>query len=79
MIFWINIQVTAEKITVGSQVWVANPSVAWIDGEMLKIDGLEAEIQTSDGKKVSWSYATRKSVNFYFVYQLHHIIKKIYG
>ncbi|KAK1426784.1 hypothetical protein QVD17_15464 [Tagetes erecta] len=44
--------VTAEKITVGSQVWVANPSVAWIDGEMLKIDGSEAEIRTSDGKNV---------------------------
>ncbi|KAJ0509800.1 putative myosin ATPase [Helianthus annuus] len=41
-----------EKITVGSQVWVADPSVAWIDGEMLKIDGTEAEIRTSDGKKV---------------------------
>ncbi|XP_024973824.1 myosin-9 [Cynara cardunculus var. scolymus] len=41
-----------EKITVGSQVWVENPSVAWIDGEVLKIDGKEAEIQTTDGKKV---------------------------
>ncbi|MFS7888772.1 putative myosin ATPase [Helianthus anomalus] len=50
-------QATTEKITVGSQVWVANPSVAWIDGEMLKIDGTEAEIRTSDGKKVSCSYA----------------------
>ncbi|KAI3668044.1 hypothetical protein L6452_43117 [Arctium lappa] len=41
-----------EKITVGSQVWVENPSVAWIDGEVLKIDGKEAEIRTTDGKKV---------------------------
>lgn len=41
-----------EKITVGSQVWVENPLVAWIDGEVLKIDGTEAEIQTTDGKKV---------------------------
>ncbi|KAI7749717.1 hypothetical protein M8C21_022113, partial [Ambrosia artemisiifolia] len=43
---------TTEKITVGSHVWVENPSVAWIDGEMLKIDGTEAEIRTSDGQKV---------------------------
>nr|GEU97948.1 myosin-9-like isoform X1 [Tanacetum cinerariifolium] len=43
---------TTEKITVGSQVWAANPSVAWIDGEVLKIDGTEAEIRTADGKKV---------------------------
>lgn len=27
-----------------SQVWVENPSVAWIDGELLKIDGTEAEM-----------------------------------
>ncbi|KAJ9543544.1 hypothetical protein OSB04_023251 [Centaurea solstitialis] len=41
-----------DKIIVGSQVWVENPSVAWIDGEVLKIDGKEAEIRTTDGKKV---------------------------
>lgn len=46
-------QETTDKITVGSQVWVTNPSVAWIDGEVLKIDGTEAEIRTTDGKKVS--------------------------
>ncbi|KAK9057368.1 hypothetical protein SSX86_022203 [Deinandra increscens subsp. villosa] len=43
---------TAEKITLGSQVWVENSSVAWIDGEVLKIDGTETEIRTTDGKKV---------------------------
>lgn len=43
---------TTGKITVGSQVWVENTSVAWIDGEVLKIDGTEAEIRTTDGKKV---------------------------
>ncbi|CAH1417764.1 unnamed protein product [Lactuca virosa] len=48
----IPIKDTTGKITVGSQVWVENPSVAWIDGEVLKIDGTEAEIRTTDGKKV---------------------------
>ncbi|KAL8215013.1 hypothetical protein R6Q57_004462 [Mikania cordata] len=41
-----------EKITVGSQVWVENSLVAWIDGEVLKIEGTETEIRTVDGKKV---------------------------
>ncbi|KAD3338354.1 hypothetical protein E3N88_33875 [Mikania micrantha] len=41
-----------EKITVGSQVWVGNSLVAWIDGEVLKIEGTETEIRTVDGKKV---------------------------
>ncbi|KAL8226300.1 hypothetical protein R6Q59_000156 [Mikania micrantha] len=40
-----------EKITVGSQVWVGNSLVAWIDGEVLKIEGTETEIRTVDGKK----------------------------
>lgn len=53
MSFSIYMQETTDKITVGSQVWVTNPSVAWIDGEVLKIDGTEAEIRTTDGKKVS--------------------------
>lgn len=49
----INIQGATTNIIVGSQVWVEDPSVAWIDGEVLKINGEEAEIQTTDGKKVS--------------------------
>ncbi|KAI3806052.1 hypothetical protein L1987_21943 [Smallanthus sonchifolius] len=40
------------NIIVGSEVWVEDPSVAWIDGEVLKINGEEAEIQTTNGKKV---------------------------
>ncbi|CAH1447311.1 unnamed protein product [Lactuca virosa] len=40
------------NIIVGSEVWVEDPSVAWIDGEVLKINGEEVEIQTTDGKKV---------------------------
>ncbi|KAK9067572.1 hypothetical protein SSX86_011683 [Deinandra increscens subsp. villosa] len=40
------------NIIEGSQVWVEDPSVAWIDGEVLKINGEEAVIQTTVGKKV---------------------------
>lgn len=41
------------NIIEGSQVWVEDPSVAWIDGEVSKIKGDTAEIRTTDGKKVS--------------------------
>ncbi|KAJ0501527.1 putative myosin ATPase [Helianthus annuus] len=40
------------NIIVGSEVWVEDPSVAWIDGEVLKINGEEVEIHTTDGKTV---------------------------
>ncbi|KAL7582247.1 hypothetical protein Lser_V15G41794 [Lactuca serriola] len=45
-------QGATTNIIVGSEVWVEDPSVAWIDGEVLKINGEEVEIQTTDGKKV---------------------------
>lgn len=40
------------NIIVGSQVWVEDPAAAWIDGLVTKINGAEAEIELSDGKKV---------------------------
>uniref|UniRef100_A0A5B7APN9 Putative myosin-9-like n=1 Tax=Davidia involucrata TaxID=16924 RepID=A0A5B7APN9_DAVIN len=43
---------TPVNIIIGSHVWVEDPAVAWIDGQVSKISGEEVEIQTSDGKKV---------------------------
>uniref|UniRef100_A0A5B7AQU0 Putative myosin-9 n=1 Tax=Davidia involucrata TaxID=16924 RepID=A0A5B7AQU0_DAVIN len=43
---------TPVIIIVGSHVWVEDPALAWIDGQVTKINGAEAEIQTSNGKKV---------------------------
>lgn len=45
-------QATAVNIIVGSQVWVEDQELAWIDGLVLKITGQNAEIETKDGKKV---------------------------
>lgn len=45
-------QGTAVNIIVGSHVWVEDPEVAWIDGEVKKITNGEAEIERTDGKKV---------------------------
>ncbi|XP_057962768.1 myosin-9 [Malania oleifera] len=43
---------TSVNIIVGSHVWLEDPALAWIDGQVLKITGEEAEVQTSNGKKV---------------------------
>ncbi|KAJ7977279.1 Myosin [Quillaja saponaria] len=41
-----------ENIVVDSPIWVGDADLVWIDGQVLNINGEEAEIQTSDGKKV---------------------------
>ncbi|XP_042517474.1 myosin-9-like [Macadamia integrifolia] len=43
---------TPVNIIVGSHVWVEDPALSWIDGQVSKINGQDAEIQTSNGKKV---------------------------
>ncbi|XP_010553755.1 PREDICTED: myosin-11 [Tarenaya hassleriana] len=44
---------TPVNIIVGSHVWVEDPEVSWIDGQVEKINGPEVEIQTTSGKKVT--------------------------
>lgn len=41
------------NIIVGSQVWVEDPTEAWIDGEVFRINGEEVHIHTTNGKTVS--------------------------
>ncbi|KAL2345815.1 hypothetical protein Fmac_007100 [Flemingia macrophylla] len=40
------------NIIVGSHVWVEDREVCWIDGQVSKINGKDAEIEASNGKKV---------------------------
>ncbi|XP_075100951.1 myosin-9-like isoform X2 [Nicotiana tabacum] len=40
------------NITVGSHVWIEDPSVAWIDGQVSEVNGQEIQVQTSDGRTV---------------------------
>lgn len=42
------------NIIVGSQVWVEDPEIAWIDGEVTQINGTTATIVTTNGKTVSF-------------------------
>ncbi|XP_051133264.1 myosin-8-like [Andrographis paniculata] len=43
----------SSNIAVGSQVWVADPEEAWIDGEVLKVNGDEIKVKCSSGKTVA--------------------------
>lgn len=47
------LQATSENVIVGSKVWVEDPELAWIDGEVTKINGQELHVQTTHGKSVS--------------------------
>ncbi|XP_074320673.1 myosin-11-like isoform X2 [Silene latifolia] len=43
---------TPVNIIVGSHVWAEDRDIAWVDGQVVKIIGQDAEIETSNGKKV---------------------------
>ncbi|KAH6818341.1 myosin family protein with Dil [Perilla frutescens var. frutescens] len=45
-------QASSVNIIVGSHVWVEDPVLAWIDGEVKRIDGQDVHVQTTNGKKV---------------------------
>ncbi|KAL4561162.1 hypothetical protein LXL04_033324 [Taraxacum kok-saghyz] len=45
-------QATAANIIVGSQVWVEDHEVAWIDGDVLEINDKEIKVQCSNGQEV---------------------------
>lgn len=49
---YLQLQGTPVNIIVGSNVWVEDPELAWIDGQVSKINGQEAEIENTNGKKV---------------------------
>ena len=45
-------QTNLVNIVVGSPVWVEDPEVAQIDGEVFEINGQEAKIQTTNRNTV---------------------------
>ncbi|AES61248.2 putative myosin ATPase [Medicago truncatula] len=44
---------TPVNIIVGSHVWIEDPEEAWIGGYVSKINEKDAEVETTDGKKVA--------------------------
>ena len=51
-------QGTPVNIIVGSHVWVEDPTLAWIDGEVVSIKNNEVHVQTSNGKKVPFTFSS---------------------
>ncbi|XP_038995062.1 myosin-17-like [Hibiscus syriacus] len=41
-----------DNIIIGSHVWVEDPGLAWIDGEVIRINGNELHVKTTNGKTV---------------------------
>ncbi|MBA0787771.1 hypothetical protein Gotri_027182, partial [Gossypium trilobum] len=41
-----------DNIIIGSHVWVEDPGLAWIDGEVIRINGNETHVKTAHGKTV---------------------------
>ncbi|KAG6738314.1 hypothetical protein POTOM_057926 [Populus tomentosa] len=52
-VYALNTQGSKENIIVGSHVWVEDHELAWLDGKVSKITGQDAEIEASNGKKVT--------------------------
>lgn len=50
------LQAAPDNIIVGSHVWVEDPVLAWIDGEVTRINGQEVHVNCQNGKKVSALY-----------------------
>lgn len=46
-------QGTPVNIIAGSHVWVEDPEIAWVDGQVTKINGAEVEVKTSTGNLVN--------------------------
>jgi len=46
------LQAAQASIAVGSQVWVQDPDVAWIDGEVVKVNGDTVMVKCSNEKTV---------------------------
>ncbi|KAH0909935.1 hypothetical protein HID58_033256, partial [Brassica napus] len=57
---------TPVNIIVGSHVWVEDTDVAWIDGQVEKINGQDVEVQATNGKKAS-STLNQTELNIFLI------------
>lgn len=46
------LQAAPVNIVIGSHVWIEDPTLAWIDGEVFRVNGQEVNIHTTNGKTV---------------------------
>lgn len=52
-------QTQSVQIIVGSHVWVEDPVLAWLAGEVTSISGQDVHVRTTKGKMVSASSCSR--------------------
>ncbi|KAE9604688.1 putative myosin, SH3 [Lupinus albus] len=46
----LSLQSALVSISVGSHVWVEDPTYAWVGGEVSKVNGEELHVRTTNGK-----------------------------
>jgi hypothetical protein len=46
------VQAATLKIVLGSHIWLEDKDLAWIDGEVFRIEGQKAHIRTTNGNMV---------------------------
>jgi len=56
------LQAAPVNIVVGSHVWVEDPDLAWVDGEVSQINGHEVHVHTTNGKSVCFSWLIVKFI-----------------
>jgi myosin-5 len=50
------LQAATLKIALGSHIWLEDKDLAWIDGEVVRIEGRNAHVHATNGKTVRESY-----------------------
>ena len=64
-------QAAQVNFVVGSHVWVEDPELAWIDGEVLEVDNEDIKIESTYGKTVrvaSQPYIIMLEIHIFFAY-----------
>ncbi|KAF8727395.1 hypothetical protein HU200_019000 [Digitaria exilis] len=49
---WTSLQAAALRIVAGSHIWLEDKHLAWIDGEVFRIEGQNAHVHATNGKTV---------------------------
>ncbi|GAB2281725.1 hypothetical protein Dimus_016294 [Dionaea muscipula] len=50
---FLDVQATPVKLLMGSLVWLEDPEVAWMDGEVLEVNGQEIKVSCTNQKIIS--------------------------
>ena len=71
-------QAGPDNIIIGSHVWVEDPGLAWIDGEVVRINGNEVHVKTTNWKTVSAPLSFFLLLLLLFIFYFFYIYIYIY-